>query len=145
MPSTPDIKHFRKLHNQHLQVLDLWNSTKTAIRHYHENRKLPRLRRVFKLMLAKRRHFKWSPLRPGTSRCVSVSHQVPLMIAGALFTWFYGGLWFCGFNKWNFETLKLTFDIQFIIFRFRTVLIWRIRRKVFIIIYICFVIYLRFS
>ena len=25
---------------------------------------------------------------------------------------------FCGFNKWNFETSKLTFDIQFIIFRF---------------------------
>ena len=25
---------------------------------------------------------------------------------------------FCGFNKWNFETSKSTFDIQFIIFRF---------------------------
>ena len=25
---------------------------------------------------------------------------------------------FCGFHKWNFETSKLTFDIQFIIFRF---------------------------
>ena len=53
----------------------------------------------------------------------------PRSLLFALLTWFWWSLernlrgstglcGFCGFNKWNFETSKSTFDIQFIIFRF---------------------------
>ena len=64
----------------------------------------------------------WALLILRSSYCssiltISIAYKV-LMITGAKFTWFYGALWFCGFNKWNFETSKSTFDIQFIIFRF---------------------------